>query len=58
MVPAVLIAISSALKSATRFGTSSPKTNEKYAITNVTPRSEIVVLQPVEIPRDSSHGIT
>jgi hypothetical protein len=36
MLPAVVIAISSALKSATRFGTNSPKTKEKYQLNDET----------------------
>ena len=50
--------ICSVRNNAKRFGTNSPKTKEKYAITRVTPMSEIVLLQFGSNPISSNHGIT
>ena len=51
-------AICSVRKSAKRFGTSSPNTSEKYAMTKVTPISEAVAAELDCIPISSSHGMT
>ncbi|CAB4776152.1 unannotated protein [freshwater metagenome] len=58
IIGAAASAIASVLKRAKRLGTSSPKTNEKYAIIKVKPIKDKVLLHPRVKPRLSNHGST